>query len=172
MDEQQHLEPRRHDTSRKSVWLTNEARAVIQHWADENHTSFSAAIETLARLGLGEPAADAMVPMLVSVVRGAVLSQMQRFARLSATAAIQSGVAVNLSRAALRLAVQNRARARPADFEDSIFLTEEGDRAEEAYKRICTAARIDAVARLRDPLEQLLGIPKDPASTGYPDGHR
>ncbi len=155
MDEQ-HLEPRRRDTSRKSIWLSDEARQSIQQWADENGTSFSAAIETLARLGLQEPAATAMAAMIVSTVRHAVVGQMQRFARLSATAAIQSGIAVNLSRAALRLTIQNRAKARPSDFEDSIFMTEEGDRAEEAYKRICTAARIDAVTRLRDPLEDML----------------
>jgi hypothetical protein len=166
----QHLEPRRRDTSRKSVWLSDQARQTIQQWADENGTSFSAAIETLARLGMNEPAATAMTAMIVSTVRHAVANQMQRFSRLSATAAIQSGIAVNLSRAALRLTVQNRARARPADFEDSIFMVDDGDRAEQAYKRICTAARIDAVARLRDPLEEML---RDlVALAEVPDGHR
>ncbi len=162
-----HLEPRRHNTSRKSIWLTDEAKAAIQHWADANQTSFSAAIETLARLGMQEPAATAMAPMIVSVIRQSVSRQMERFAKLSGAAAIQSGIGLNLSRAALRLAVQNRARARPDGFEDTIFMVDEEDPAEQAYRRIYRNAVGDAVGRLKSPLEALLAPP--PALQERPD---
>ncbi len=160
------FEPIRRGTRRKCIWLTNETRAAIQAWADANQTGFSAALETLARLGLGEPVESAMTPVLASVVRRAVLSQMERFAKLAATAAIQSGMASNLSRAVLRLAIQNRAKARPRDFEDTIFDIDEGDPAEIVYQQVCRNARQGAARRLQAQLEELLA--EDEASLATP----
>lgn len=156
---------RRKGATPKRICLTEEGIAVVQRYAEANCTSFSAAIETLARLGAGEPAATAMVPMLVSVVRRAVLNQMNRFAKLAATAAIQSGMATNLVGAALRIALQDRAQAHPKDFEDTIFEIATDDPAEAVYREIRRDARLRIVRSLREPLEELTAPPEE-----VPDG--
>ena len=51
-------------TEPKRVYLTPEARAAIQAWADHEGVTFSAGIETLARLGLREDPRDAWGPAL------------------------------------------------------------------------------------------------------------
>jgi|GEM_PF-3892233 len=60
---------RRKSTSRKSIRLTDDGRSQIQAWADEQGVSFSAAIESLSLLGMGEPAVVAFAPLMVSAVR-------------------------------------------------------------------------------------------------------
>jgi hypothetical protein len=167
MDKQ--IGPRRAGTRVKNICINDDARAAIQAWADQNGTTFSAAIETLALLGLGQSPATAMLAMVVSVVRRAVHGQMDRYGKLAAIAAIQSGMAANVSRASLRLAVQNRARARPQDFADTIFVSNDDDPAEEAYRRICRNARLDVAQRLRDPMEALLTAPGSSSDDGDED---
>jgi hypothetical protein len=93
--------PRRHrHTAPKYIWLTDDARDAIQHWSKSQGISFSAGIETLARIGLGQPLDTAMAPALVSVVRVEVQRQMHRLASLPASNAIEAGVAARLSRGA------------------------------------------------------------------------
>src|SRR6266540_4215129 len=59
----------------KTVWLTDEGRAQVQAWAEAQGVSFSAAIETLARVGLGQAPAEAFAPALVSTVRREIQQQ-------------------------------------------------------------------------------------------------
>ncbi len=116
---------RRQHTARKHVRLTHEGQAAVQAWADRRGISFSAALESLARLGLGQATEDALAPALVSVVRVEVQRQIHRLASLLASNAIEAGVSARLSGAALRA-------LRPKDYD--------------AIKR---AARIDTVHSLR-----------------------
>lgn len=117
--------PRRQHTTRKHIRLTHEGQAAVQDWADQRGISFSAALETLARLGLGQATDEAIAPALVSVVRHEVQRQMHRLASLLASNAIEAGVSARLSGAALKA-------LRPKDYD--------------AIKR---AARIDTVHSLR-----------------------
>src|SRR5262245_36624614 len=89
-------------TAPKRVWLTEATRASVQAWADEHRISFSAALETLARVGLGQPPQEAVAPALVSLLRREVQQQFHRVAGLYAATAIEAGVASRLSGAALR----------------------------------------------------------------------
>jgi hypothetical protein len=117
--------PRRQHTTRKHIRLTHEGQAAVQAWADQRGISFSAAVETLARVGLGQSIDEAIAPALVSVVRHEVQRQMHRLASLMAANAIEAGVNARLSGAILR-------GLRPKDYE--------------AIKR---AARLDTVHSLR-----------------------
>lgn len=92
---------RRKSTSRKSIRLTDDGRAKIQAWADEQGVSFSAAIESLALLGMGEDASVAFAPLMVSAVRFEVQRQMNRLATIAARGAIESGAAAILANDAL-----------------------------------------------------------------------
>lgn len=116
---------RRQHTTRKHIRLTSEGQAAVQAWADQRGVSFSAALESLARLGLGKSSDEALAPALVSVVRHEVQRQMHRLASLLASNAIEAGVSARLSGAALKA-------LRPKDYD--------------AIKR---AARIDTVHSLR-----------------------
>lgn len=160
------LEPVRLGTSRKSVWLTDEARNAIQAWADLNQTSFSAAIETLARLGLGERVDKAIAPMLTSVIRRTLRSQMEHLSQLMARTAINSDMVTSVARAVLRLAIQDRAQTRPADFADSVLDVNDDDPIEDLYEQICRNARRDAARRLKTPLDLLLS--PEPAALPAP----
>jgi hypothetical protein len=87
-------EKRRHkDTIRKSVRLTPETAAAVDAWCRANQTSFSGGLETLVKVGLGEPVAQAMVPAVVNAVRRAILHQSNRLAKLWSFAAVESGTA-------------------------------------------------------------------------------
>ena len=90
-------------TERKQVWLTPEARDLIQAWADREGTTFSAAIETLARLGLGQEPRDAWGPALTSKVVRAVRADLGRIVALFAATAIDAGVAARLAGASVRV---------------------------------------------------------------------
>ena len=112
-------------TAPKRVWLSDEGRAAVQAWADEHGVSFSAAIESLARIGLGQAPTDAIAPALVSTVRREIQQQLHRLASLYAATAIEAGIASRLAGATLR-------QLRPGE-----------------YDKIKQAARLDAVQTLR-----------------------
>ncbi len=131
----EHSIPRRQNTAPKRVWLTHETRESVQTWADAQGVSFSSALDTLARIGLGEAPSQAVAPMVVSAVRTEVQRQTHRLASLLAAAALEAGIAARLTGATLRT-------LRPTEYE--------------AIKR---AARLDAVGALRrrEGLEEVIG---------------
>jgi hypothetical protein len=130
--------------------------ARCEHGDDENQTTFSAAIETLARLGLGEPLATAILPVVLATLRSSVAAQFQRLAGLLSHAAIESATAARLAGATARLVIQDRAVARPKDFEDTIFTEDPDDpidqRVKQAWEHLKTVARIASVKSLKAPL--------------------
>ena len=92
---------RRAGTIPKKIRLTDEGLAAIKQWADDNNASFSAAIESLARLGLGQAPAEALAPMLVSVVRREIRTGYDRLVSLTAYGIIEAGTARRLAGAGL-----------------------------------------------------------------------
>lgn len=116
---------RRTNTAPKRIWLTDETRQAVQQWADQNGVSFSAALETLARLGLGQSPAEALSPVVISTVRTEIQRQLHRLASLLASTALEAGMASRLAGASLK-------QLRPAE-----------------YDVIKQAARLDAVQSLR-----------------------
>jgi hypothetical protein len=125
MDKVEQPIARRQHTAPKRVWLTHETRAAVQEWADVQGVSFSSALDTLARIGLGQAPGQAVAPMVVSAVRTEMQRQTHRLAALLAATALESGVTARLAGATLRT-------LRPDQYE--------------AIKR---AARLDAVQALR-----------------------
>jgi hypothetical protein len=126
-------------TRAKHVCLTDDARAAVQAWADREGVSFSAAIETLARLGLQQDPRDAWGPALAAKVVGAVRADLGRYGALLAATALDAGITLRMASAATRT-------LRPKEYPD--------------IKRL---ARLEAVAALRRrdaPAE--LGLPDAP----------
>jgi len=130
-------------TRAKHVCLTDDARAAVQAWADREGVSFSAAIETLARLGLQQDPRDAWGPALAAKVVGAVRADLGRYRALLAAAALDAGMTLRMASAATRT-------LRPKEYPD--------------IKRL---ARLEAVAALRrrDALTEL-GLPDEPPVAG------
>jgi len=126
---------RRVNTTRKSIRLTDDGRARVQAWADEQGVSFSAAIESMALIGLGEDISIAFAPLMVSAVRFEIQRQMNRLATIAARGAIESGAAAILANEAL-------AAMRP--------------RSSEEKKQELERARGIGYRRLRRPLEEIV----------------
>ena len=89
---------RRRSTIRICIRLTDDGRDAGRTWAEARGISFSAALESLARLGLGQATDEALAPALVSVVRVEVQRQMHRLASLLGAVKKQSPVFVELFR--------------------------------------------------------------------------
>jgi hypothetical protein len=120
----------------KHVYLSDEARAGVQTWADREGVSFSAAVDTLARLALGEDPRDAWSPVLTAKLLGAVRAELGHHRALLAATALDAGIAVRMASAAAKM-------LRPKD-----------------YPRMKRLARLEAIAALRrrDALAEL-GLP-------------
>ena len=126
-------------TEPKRVYLTPEARALIQQWADREGVNFSAGIETLARLGLQQDPRDAWGPALAAKVVGAIRADLGRYRALLAATALDAGTTLRVASAATKT-------LRPKEYPD-----------------IKPLARLQAVEALRrrDALAEL-GLPDTP----------
>jgi hypothetical protein len=127
-------------TERKQVCLTPEGRGLIQAWAQQEGVSFSAAIETLARVGLQQDPRDAWGPALAAKVVGAVRADLARYRALLAATALDAGTTLRVASAATKA-------LRPKEYAD--------------IKRLARLEAVDALRR-RDALAEL-GLPPDPA---------
>src|SRR5829696_3309381 len=126
-------------TERKQVCLTPEGRGLIQAWAEQEGVSFSAAIETLARVGLRQDPRDAWGPALAAKVTAAVRADLARYRALLAATALDAGTTLRVASAATRV-------LRPKEYPD--------------IKRLARLEAIEALRR-RDALAEL-GLPDDP----------
>jgi hypothetical protein len=126
-------------TRAKHVCLTDDARAAVQAWADREAVSFSAAIETLARLGLQQDPRDAWGPALAAKVVGAVRADLGRYRALLAATALDVGITLRVASAATRT-------LRPKEYPD--------------IKRLARLEAVEALRR-RDALAEL-GLPDEP----------
>ena len=136
-------------TERKQVCLTPEGRDLILRWAQQEGISFSAAIETLARVGLQQDPRDAWGPALAAKVIGAVRADLARYRALLAATALDAGTTLRVASAATKT-------LRPREYPD--------------IKRL---ARLEAVQSLRsrDALAEL-GLADDPAAAAEaPEEH-
>ena len=86
-------------TLRKQVRLTGETIERIHAWrtTQGGNCSFSAAIEALARIGLGDDPSTAFMSVMVSVMRRQFETLSNRLARLASHSAIESGIASRLT---------------------------------------------------------------------------
>lgn len=159
MDDDNPTITRRRGTERKQIRLTADSRQKVEAWAEANNVSFSAAIESLALIGLQDDLATSLTPLILSIVSRTVNQGMNRFAKLCAFAAIEAGTASQLSSALLLQAIREQAAANPAGFEAQMRVARDGDpvagRVRQMHSRLADKARLDTVQRLRKPLAEL-----------------
>lgn len=89
-----HTQKRRRDDvpkTRKNLTLSPGAVATIQRFADEHNTSFSAAVETAALLGIETDTATAIMPMMSSQINRSIKEALRNFIKPMWFAASESG---------------------------------------------------------------------------------
>ena len=99
--------PRQQVVQTKHVTLTPEVVSLVESFADRQGMNFSAALETLTRLGLQQAPPDAYSGALEAAVRGAAREELARQTALLASASVDAHAAFFL---ALLLATRGQTR--------------------------------------------------------------
>ena len=89
--------PRQLVVDAKRVYLTPEAVDLVTAFADRQGMNFSAAVETLCRLGLTQAPPDAYAGALEAAVRGVAREEMGRQTALLASASVDAHAAFFLA---------------------------------------------------------------------------
>ena len=92
---------RRKHTVKKNVRFTEETLTLVEQWAERNGVSFSAALDSLCRLGLGQTQDQALAPIVTSVVKREITSHYDRIIRLLLYNIVESGRAYRMAAAAM-----------------------------------------------------------------------
>ena len=151
--------PRRGGTFSKHVKLTEFGRNQIETWAKANDLNFSAAIETLALLGLNDERADYIIPALRATTLHGLQLTFNRFVRLMSDIAIDSAVARMMSEGILLQLIRELAEIRPDDFEAMMRVPRDSDRQHDRRIRrfhndIKRQIAQQAALKLRQPVSQ------------------
>lgn len=104
-------------TGKKMITLTHEGRKQLQQFADAHSLSFSAAIESLALIGMKADITDLLIPLLREVTDKAIQRNFNRMAKLSLLAAAEAAMAHDLTTMLLLQTIRQTAVAHPQDFE-------------------------------------------------------
>ena len=110
-------------TRRTHISITHTAYDQIQAWADKQGISFSAAIESLALIGLGQETAE-LLPLLISGLMERLLArQFNRFAKLLSLAVLSAEEASVKSDTLLLNLIRQEAQADPTQFVTNMIVS-------------------------------------------------
>ncbi len=107
-------------TRRTHISVTHTAYDQIQTWADEQGISFSAAMESLALIGLGQDTAVQLPLLINSLLERLVKGQFNRFAKLLSLAVLSSEEANVKADMMLLKLIRQEAQANPSHFVPSM----------------------------------------------------
>lgn len=151
-------------TRRTHVSVTHLAYDQIQEWADKQGISFSAAIESLALIGLGQETAE-LLPLLISGLMERLLArQFNRFAKLLSLAALSAEEANGKIDTMLLNLVRQEAVADPARFVTNMSVSSDPQdrtavqirKLRDDMKRNAQAASLKRLKRKLQPDETLI----------------
>ncbi len=151
--------PRRADkTHPKTIYLTPLGRSQIEAWAQANQLNFSAAMETLALLGLNDERHLHLIPALRAVTLQGIQLAFNRLARLLSTIAIDSAVSRSMSEGIMLQLIRELSEVRPDDFEAVMRIPRDSRRQSDTRIRqfhdgIKEGLTQNALQRLRQPLK-------------------
>ena len=150
-------------TRTKTITLTDDGREQIQAFAETHQMTFSAAIETLALVGLEADLTTLLVPLINNSVSKGMQRQFNRMAKLGVLAAAEAAMAHELTTMLLLQQIRQEAASHPQDFED-VMQVGQGDRTtldgriRAVYQAMRTVARERQRALLRKPLGELVTL--------------
>jgi hypothetical protein len=162
--------PKRLETTQpKTVCLTGPGQAKIQAWADANDLNFSAAIETLALLGLDDERSDHIIPALRATTLQGIRLAFNRLARLLSDMAMEAAMARAMSEGVMLQLIREVAADHPDDFEAVMSVRRDSKRTADVRIRrfhevIKASMKEEAIQRLRNPVvraQEVLGEEED-----------
>ena len=153
-------------TCRKHVTLTEKGQAQIQTFARSHQMSFSAAVETLALIGMKADLTTLLVPLLQEVVEKTLQRNFNRLAKLHLLAAAEAAMAHDLSTMLLLQTVRQEAVRHPQDFENRLGVSyAAGDaldgRIRAVYDEMRQLARQRQQRLLKGPLRDIVARLQD-----------
>ncbi|MGH2535823.1 MAG: hypothetical protein ACRDHL_00340, partial [Candidatus Promineifilaceae bacterium] len=113
-------------TYSKHVRLTEFGREKIEAWAQANGLNFSAAIETLALMGLEDERSLYAIPALRAITLQGIRLSFNRLARLLSDIAIEAAVSRTMSEGIMLQLVRELAAESPDDFETLLRVRRDG----------------------------------------------
>ena len=160
------LERRLEPTEAKLIKLTPRGRQAIQVWAEANRLNFSAAIETLALIGLQDERSLYIMPALQEAARQAMRLAFNRLARLLSDIAIEAAAGRTVAEGVLLQLIRETAAAAPDDFEAVMTIQRDGQREPDArirrfHQQIKASAEAMAIRRLRQSQSRIEEILDD-----------
>ncbi|MAT97764.1 MAG: hypothetical protein CL608_11515 [Anaerolineaceae bacterium] len=155
------LQERSGTTRKKTITLTDAGREQIQTFAKKHQMTFSAAIETLALVGMEADLTALLIPLIHSSVEKGMQRQFNRIAKLGLLAAAEAAMAHDLTTMLLLQQIRQEAASHPQNFEE-IMAVGQGDRTTQdgriraVYIDMRTVARDRQRALLKKPLRELV----------------
>lgn len=145
-------------TRRTHISVTHPAYDQIQAWAQQQGLSFSAALEALALIGLGQETAEQLPLLISSLLERLLARQFNRFAKLLSLAVLSAEEAnVKVDTLLLNL-IRQEAQADPTQFVQNMTVsTDTHDQTAAQIRQlregIKSHAQATALKRLKQPLQ-------------------
>ncbi len=148
-------------TRKKTITLTDAGREQIQTFANSHQMTFSAAIETLALIGMEADLTALLIPLIDNSVEKGMKRNFNRMAKLTILAAAEAAMAHDLTTMLLLQTVRQEAVRHPEDFEIRIPVSHDREesldaRIREMYNRMRRLARQRQRRLLQKSLQDLL----------------
>jgi hypothetical protein len=121
-------------TYSKHIMLTEFGREKIETWAQANGLNFSAAIETLALMGLDDERSSYAIPALRATTLQGIRLSFNRIARLLSDIAIEAAASRTMSEAIMLQLIRELAVEHPDDFTAMMRISRDGR--DQAHNRI------------------------------------
>lgn len=118
----------------KHIMLTVFGREKIEAWAEANGLNFSAAIETLALMGLDDERSSYAIPALRATTLQGIRLSFNRIARLLSDIAIEAAASRTISEGIMLQLIRELAAEHPDDFVDMMNISRDGR--DQAHTRI------------------------------------
>ena len=165
-------------TRKKHISITVDGHERIDTWARSQGISFSAAIETLALMGLSSDGATTFPVLTRDLLERIVGRQFNRFAKLLSLAAISAEAASLKTDVLLLQVVRQEAEAAPERFRETMTVSTDTEdtlaaQIRELRDQIRATAHQKAVQNLKTPLRQMeLLLQLEADGEGGDDGER
>jgi hypothetical protein len=148
-------------TQKKMISLTDDGRAQIQAFAEAHNMTFSAAIESLALIGMKADLTALLVPLLRDIVAKTIERNFNRMAKLGLIAAAEAAMAHDISSMLMMQTIRQEAVRQPADFEERMLVSyDPQDKLDARIRALYREARQLAQERrqrlLKKPLQELV----------------
>jgi hypothetical protein len=147
-------------TYSKHITLTEFGREKIDAWAQANGINFSAAIETLALMGLEDERSSYAIPALRATTLQGIRLAFNRIARLLSAIAVEAAASRTMSEGVMLQLIRELATDYPDDFAAMMRVSRDGrdllhGRIRAFHEDIKASAEQDAIRRLKKPVTRM-----------------